>query len=362
MKTPPLTHDVPRALTNRETVQQIAIAEQRRLREIDEFWSRCTADPAGTALAAGTQIERDIAMLASAPPAPSTNSFPSLLRATASLLTDAVKNALACDGPGEAAVDSFWENGEVVASRSCECQQTYMIRYDGPLFNPGTLAPDSLGTSVSFDLQYVPSDGGHHSDYETIRAYVFASMGQDGAFVEARPELPCRGALMRDLAALEILVDQGRLSGAHFVTRPLPELATQSDAEISHLKAHRAALRKKGAVPDSQLAVLAQLTAPLDRRISLLRRRVRRIENRMHKVRQQILRIQAAALEIETGFAGGDRVRHVATGDEGVLEVVVHGEAQFRLQGTDMHVTEDIRRGEWKEIEDGGDTSEDGKQ
>jgi hypothetical protein len=49
---------------------------------------------------------------------------------------------------------------------------------------------------------------------------------------------------MRDLDAMETLVDRGRLSGEHVQTRPLPEVLTRSDAEIAQLKAHLATLRR----------------------------------------------------------------------------------------------------------------------
>jgi len=231
-------------LTIRETIQRLLIAECARLREIDEFWSRCLTDPAHVVHAPGARIERDMALLASAPPAPAAGTFQSLILATSALLTDAVKEALVTSDAGDTEANSFWESGDVVACRSCGGHQTYVIRFDGPCFNPGTLPQDRLGGSASCHLAYVPSDGGPYSNYETLRAYAFACIDPDDAWREARPDLACRSALMRDREAMEMLVDRGRLSGEHFQTRPLPELSTRSDAEISRLKAQLAALRR----------------------------------------------------------------------------------------------------------------------
>ena len=47
---------------------------------------------------------------------------------------------------------------------------------------------------------------------------------------------------MRDMQAMETLVERGRLSGELFDTRPLPTFPSANDLLIDRLKAHKAAL------------------------------------------------------------------------------------------------------------------------
>lgn len=337
-------------LTHRETALRISDLEHARLVEIEAYWARCRCSPPPPPIEPenGASIERDLALLAHCPyPAPAAMTFQSLMQAAARLVSlDTVRASLLAETDEEAA-QTFWENGAIVAMKSCAGQQVFVVRFDGPCFNPDTLPKNGPDDGPSLHLVHVPSDVRPHSDFETLFAYVFGYVDQCQKWREASPGLQCRSDLLRDLRAMERLVDRACLSDEHWDVPPLLEFSSSSDALIRQLKAHRELLREKGQTPAPQLAKLDQLTAPIHENISVLRKQMQRIQDALFEAGQSIIRIEAAVLEEETGFRCGDRVRHVATNDEGILEIVHHGHAQFRLQGSDWYVTEDIRRGEW---------------
>lgn len=341
---------IPGQLTHREAALRIAALEHARLLEIEAYWACCRTSPPlpPTASESAASIERDLAFLVHCPyPAPAAMTFPSLMQAAARLVSlDTVSASLLADTDEEAA-QTFWENGTIVATKSCAGQQIYVVRFDGPCFNPDTLPKDGPDDGPSLHLAHVPSDDGPHSDYETLLAYVFGYVDQSQKWRQASPGLQCRSDLMRDLRAMETLVDRACLSNEHWDAPPLPEFCGSSDAMIRQLKAHRDGLRQKGQPPALQLAKIEALTAPIHERIKVMRKQMQHLLDALFEAGQSIIDVEAAALEEETGFRSGDRVRHVATNDEGTLEIVHFGHAQFRLQGLDWYVTEDIRRGEW---------------
>jgi len=345
-------------LSNREADRMLAQARRGRLAEIDRYWALCHADPArAQAAAAGAPaIVGEIFQLAcntDNPPAPAAVSALSV--ATARLLgVPAIRDALVDEVP----VDGIWENGQVVALKTVDGERVLVLRYDGPLFNPGTVPQDSLSAGANCHVVCLEASDGQGGDYEFLRAYVIGRINANGEWETLTLDLASRSDLMRDLEVMEALVDRGQLDEEFRERSPLPTFPTPSDGLIAELKAHQACLRRQGAMTDKQQAVVDGNTAHLYRRAERLRRHMQRVEDALHRIRRQITDIEARALEAETGFERGDQVRHRSTGDLGQLEIVHVGDvAQFRLCGTTIYVTEDIRRGEWSRLVRAGDTA-----
>jgi hypothetical protein len=344
-------------LSNREVERLLADLERSRLAEIDSYWALCHAEPdlaAGQATGAAP-IVNDLWHLARntfAAPCPS--AIPSLARATARLCQVAAIGAALddmCETLAADAADTFWEDGQVVAVKLLEGRQVLLLRYIGPLFNSGTVPEASL--TAQADCYLVCHRGGDREEenYECLTVYLMGRVDANGHWQTLDVDLASRNELMRDLPGMETLVDRGRLSDAFFDARPLPGFPGNSDVLVKQINAHQAALRHAGAVTSKEQALAESRTGPLCARIEHLRQQVRRIEDELHETRAQILEAQAWALEETTGFARGDRVRHQSTGEEGALEIVHFGAAQFRLIGTNIYVTGDIRRGEWDKVD-----------
>lgn len=345
-------------LSNREAERFLAQVELARLAEIDRYWALCQTDPeraAGTA-ADGAPVMHDLRALACntfSPPKP--GAIGSLSKLTARLLVvDAIREAL----PGELpdplhtdATNSFWEDGMVVALRTVNSEPVLVIRFDGPLFNPGTVPDDA--PAADGNVFVVCQSGGDTtgSAYEFLTAYAIGSVTSGGQWKNIQLDLTSRNALMRDLDAMETLVLHGSLSDLRFDTRPLPAFPTTCDAVIARLQAHRTALRLRGDITPERQAIVDSRTDSLHRRAGELRRQMASMEDELYRIRCQIAEVEGAALEEETGFARGDRIRHRWTGDEGTLDIVhTSGTARFTLCGTGLDVTGDIRRGEWEKV------------
>jgi hypothetical protein len=344
-------------LPNREAERLLADLERSRLAEIDSYWALCHAEPdlaAGRATGA-VPIVKDLWHLARntfAAPCPS--AIPSLAKAAARLCqVAAIRAALddMCEPLAADPADTFWEDGQVVAVKLVRGQRVLLLRYNGPLFNPGTVPEASL--IAAEDCCLVCHRGGDSEDenYECLTAYLMGGVDANGHWQALDVDLASRNELMRDLPGMETLVDRGRLCDAHFDARPLPGFPSSGDLLVEQINAHKAALRRAGAVTSEEQAMAESRTGPLYARIEQLRQQVQRIEDELHETRKQILEAEAWALEEATGFARGDRVRHRSTDEEGVLETVHFGAAQFRLIGTSIYVTEDIRRGEWDKVD-----------
>jgi hypothetical protein len=323
------------ALTNREAGRLLAQAEAARRAEIDAYWALCQTDPDEAARAAvgADPVMLDLlclARIAVAPPAP--DKIAGLAEATERLTAvRAIRAAL---------VDALWEERTVVALKVVDGVQVLVLRYVSQLFNPATIPASGLTGGANWHV-VLEGDG----DVEFLTAYVIGTVDADGRWQEPHLDAAARSALMRDLKAMEALVDRGRLGeDGH----PLPAFPSGSDASIARLKAHQAALRSAGAISAAQQAIVDARTAPLQRRVARLRRHMQKVDDALYRLRCEIVAVAARALEEETGFMRGDAVRHRVTNDAGILEIVDFGSgAQFRLRGTDMYVTEDIRRGEW---------------
>lgn len=332
----------------------LADAERERLAEIDRYWALCHAEPelAAGIVAGASPIVGDLLRLArNTVPVPEPGTIPCLEQAAVRLLAvDGIREALQEDGaaPGADPAHAFWDNGLVVGLKTVNGEQVLVLRYDGPLFNPGTVPESAVTSDENCCLACHAGDDGHGGQYEFLTAYVTGVVVASGSWHAARIDLASRSDMMRDLAAMETLVQHGRLNGEHFTARPLLTFPTGSGPLIDQLQAHKAALRLAGAITPAQQALVDSRLAPLHERARQLRRTMRRIEDELHRIRCRMADIEACALEEETGFARGDKVRHRFTGAEGTLEIVqLGGAAQFRLCESGLALTEDIRRGEW---------------
>lgn len=343
-------------LSNREADRWLVEAEQARLAEIDQFWALCRSHPASAMAHAGNNaFPRDVFLLAThAVQVPLPASVSSLAAITEQLLAEpAVRlGFLDADEAPEPAelVNAFWQDGTVVAVQARGGLLDLVVRYDGPLFNPQTVPETCLVGGASCYLVCQQEDDPVAGKFESLTAYVFASVAEDGTWRDANPGLEQRATFMRDLPATERLVDRNKLSDEYFDVRPLTSFPTSHDRLIAQLKAQKATLRAGGAVPPDQQALVDQRTAPLHAYAEQLRVRMREIETELNEVRCQIIEVEACALEEATGISRGDTMRHRITGQQGVLEIVNVGIAKFRLRDTTMYVTEEIRRGEWVKV------------
>jgi hypothetical protein len=342
-------------LSNREADRMLAHAEGGRLAEIDRYWALCHADPelaAGTAAGAAAIVGDLLRLACITVTVPRPGVIPGLAQAAARLLeVHAIREALLEDVAAQMPVDpagAFWEGGRVVCLKTVNGEQVLVLRYDGPLFNPGTVPESAATGDENCRLACHAGDDSHGGEYEFLTAYVVGVVADDGSWRAVQIDLASRSNLMRDLEAMETLVERGRLGGECFAARPLLDFPTGSDLLIAQLQAHQAALRCAGAITPARQALVDSRLAPLHERARQLRRNMQHIEGELYHIRCRMADIEARALEEETGFARGDKVRHRFTGDEGILEIVHHGgAAQFRLFTTSMALTEDIRRGEW---------------
>lgn len=345
-------------LSSREADRWLNEAEQARLDEIDEFWALCRSHPeSAMAHAGGHPCARDILLLAAQTvqvPLPAVVS--SLAAVTEQLLSvQAVRNGFLNDdetrAPAEL-VNSFWQDGTVVALQARDgATVLVVVRYDGPLFNPLTVPESCLAGGSECYLVCHQEDDPVAGKFESLTAYVFGALDDNGAWRAVQPRPEQRSALMRDLAATECLVDRDKLSGEYFDAKPLTSFPTSHDGLIAQLHAHNAALRACGAITPEQQSLVDERTAPLHAYAEQLRARMREIEAELGGVRRQIIEVEACALEETTGFVRGDTVRHRITGQLGVLEIVNGGVPQFRLRDTTIYVNEDIRRDEWVKVQ-----------
>ena len=355
-KTTPHDTDEIVKLSNREADHLLAQAARARLAEINGYWALCQSNPdqAAQLAAAAPPIISDIFYLSSfthSPPLPST--VAGLSKATTRLLeVHAIRDSFV---PSSSAltdpVDAFWENRQVVGLKVVNGEALVVLRYEGPLFNPGTVpAREMIGEEYGFMVCQRESigDGG---EFEYLIAYVLGGMDNNGNWESIRIDLKSRNDLMRDLQAMEALVVRGRLGEEFLALHPLPAFPTSCDALIAQLQEHKARLRRAGAITVEQQAIVDSRTLPLRDRMAQLRQNMGQAEDEIELIRQEIAEAEARAVEEETGFARGDKVRHRFTDHEGTLEIVnFGGAAQFRLYATTMYLTEDIRRGEWVKV------------
>lgn len=340
-------------LSNREADHLLTQAARARLAEINRYWALCQSNPecAAQLAAAAPPIVSDIFYLSRfthSPPLPST--VAGLSKATTRLLeVNAIRDSLAPSLPALTnPVDAFWEDRRVVGLKVVNGEALVVLRYDGPLLNPGTV-PESAIIGGEYGYMVCQRESiGDGGEFEYLMAYVIGGMDNNGNWDAIRIDLAFRNDLMRDLQAMEALVVRGRLDEEFLELHPLPAFPTRCDASIAQLHVHKAGLRRAGAITLEQQAIIDSRTLPLRDRMEQLRQNMGQAEDEIALIRREIAEVEARALEEETGFARGDRVRHRFTDHEGTLEIVnFGGAAQFRLHATTMYLTEDIRRGEW---------------
>jgi hypothetical protein len=234
-------------LSRRETERVQMHAEQARLAEIDRYWALCRTDPdQATSLATGAApILGELLRLAcNALPAPAPGAIPGLAKATSRLLSlDAIRSSLLDAAPAPAdPVDAFWEDGQVVGLKIVNGEQVVVLRYDGPLFNPGTVAESEVRGEGYWYLVSCRESIGDVGAFDYLMAYVIGAVADGGKWKAVDFDLASRSDLMRDLEAMETLVEYGRLSGRRFATRPFPTFPVANDLLIARLQAHKAAL------------------------------------------------------------------------------------------------------------------------
>lgn len=237
-------------LAEDEVDRMLALAEEARLAEIDAYWALCTTCPdrAASLTSGAAPILTELFRLARqtyAVPPPSAH--PGLSAATMRLLASAaVRDELIpatrpCDP-----VDAFWEEGEIVALKIIQGEQVVAIRYDGPLFNPGTVAESDVTSEEFGYLACYRENIGGAGEFEYLAAYVIATLSDANHFKHIHLDLASRSELVRDIPAMEALVAHGRLSDRLFDTRPFPTYLCANDALVTRLQARKAALRLQG--------------------------------------------------------------------------------------------------------------------
>ncbi len=344
-------------LSNREAERLLANLERSRLTEIDSYWSLCHAEPdvaAGLAIDVAPIVNDLFHLARNTFTAPCPRSLPSLLKAAARLReVEAIRASLddICEASPVDSADTFWEDGQVVACKLVRGQRVLVLRYYGPLFNPGTVPESSLIGTEDCYLVCRPGGDSEEENYECLAAYLTGGVDANGLWQILDIDLASKNELMRDLPGMEMLVDRGSVVDTLLDAKPLPTFPGSSDLLVEQIDAHRATLRRVGAVTSEEEALVESRTGPLYARMVELRQQAQRIEDELYETRRRIVEVEACALEEALGFARGDCVRHRSTRDEGVLEIVHFGAAQFRLIGTSIYVTEDIRRGEWERVD-----------
>lgn len=156
-------------------------------------------------------------------PIPVPGAIPGLASATRRLLAlEAARHALVEPAPADP-VGAFWEPGQVVALKVVEGEQVVVIRYDGPLFNPGTV-PESKVRSEGYGFPVCHRESiGDGGEFEYLIAYAIGVIAEDGQWKDGQLDPASRDDLVRDIPAMEELVERGRLSGLPSASRPLPD-------------------------------------------------------------------------------------------------------------------------------------------
>ncbi|WBS04098.1 hypothetical protein OU994_07380 [Pseudoduganella sp. SL102] len=344
-------------LSSREADRMLAEAERARRAEIDRYWALCKASPAQAAAIAANAapIVSDLFHLANiSHSGPKPSAIASLSKMTRRLLSlDAIRNSLAHPARADGdPVDAFWEDNQAVVGLNMVNGITFLvIRFDGPLFNPSTVPDCEITSGDNLYFARHRESIGDAGEFEFLMAYVIGSTDDNGNWQTMQIDPATRRSLMRDVQAMETLVERGRLDQECLDIQLLPTFPTESDALIAQLRSRKTALRRAGAMKPEQQAIVYRRTRSLKEQMEQLRQDRMQAEDELNSLRKQIDEIEAYSLEEETGFARWDKVRHRFTGHEGTLEIVTAGGlAQFRLRGTMMYVTEEIRLGEWVRV------------
>jgi hypothetical protein len=234
-------------LSRQEANRMLVQAEQARLDDIDRYWALCRTDPdqaAGLATGAAPILADLLDLARSALPAPSPGAIPGLSEATRRLLAiEAIRASLLDDVllPADP-IDAFWEGGRVVGLKIVNGEQVVVLRYDGPLFNQGTVPESEVRGEEYWCLVCHRESIGDGGEFEYLMAYVIGAVADDGKWKTVPIDLASRSDLMRDIQAMETLVEYGRLSGERFDTRPLPTFPGANDLLIARLQAQKASL------------------------------------------------------------------------------------------------------------------------
>ncbi|QNA88868.1 hypothetical protein G4G28_10920 [Massilia sp. Dwa41.01b] len=246
------------ALSHHELDLLLAEAEQARLEEIDRYWTLCQSDPklAQSVIDDAAPILADVFHLAHDRfDAPKPGALACLSKATARLLQVEPVRAALVDvlpvSPLADPVDTLWENGRVVALKRVEGKRVVVLRYDGQLFNPGTVPEEVLVADQDCFIVCELARDDHENEYEILTAYVIGLLA-GGKWNAVQVGLRARSDLMRDLEAMETLAECGRLSGAPFDARPFADFPTGRDALIARIRARKARLRLADAISPAQ--------------------------------------------------------------------------------------------------------------
>lgn len=332
----------------------LAEAERARRAEIDQYWALCKASPGQAAAIAANAapIVSDLFHLAHiSRPLPKPSAIAGLSQVTRRLLSfETIRHSLVDPAHADAdPVDAFWEDDKAIVGLNMVNGIPFLVmRYDGPLFNPGTVPESELTGGDHWYLVRHQESIGDAGEFEFLMAYVIGGTDDDGNWQTMQADLATWRSLMRDVQAMETLVERDRLGGECLEIQLLPTFPTESDALIAQLRSRKAALRRAGAMKPEQQAIVYRRTRFLKEQMEQLRQSRVQAEDELYRLRRQIDEIEACLLEEETGLARGDQVRHRFTDHEGTLEIVnAGGMAQFRLRATTMYITDEIRLGDW---------------
>ena len=241
----------------------LAEAERARRAEIDRYRALCKASPGQAAAMAAdaAPIVSDFFHLAHiSRPLPKPSAISQVSRRLLSFET--IRHSLVDPAhAGAEPVDAFWEDHQAIVGPNMVNGIPFLVmRYDGPLFNPGTVPESKVTGGDHWYLVRHRESIGDAGEFEFLTAYVIGSKDDDGNWQTMQVDLATGRSLMRDVQSMETLVERGRLGEECLEIQLLPTFPTESDELIAQLRSRKAALRRAGAIKPEQQAIVYRRT------------------------------------------------------------------------------------------------------
>jgi hypothetical protein len=352
-----ISGDVAR-LTQREADRLVSSLAELRRNEINSYWNLCRRNPAEAERMClrAPAIVQDLFLLArNTTRAIKPNDSQALRELTAKLLdNEAVAEALAEEVsrvPEDRPAEVFWSEGAVVGIKIVNGEKVFVLRFASIDLPRDTRGLDQHHSGDTWYLERHEAFEDRDRECDVLFVYLTGTMSGDEAWVDLRLPPRDRHEVECTVMATESLALHGEIRAREYHSGLIPDFPTSVNTTLTQLRAHQAALRIAGEQSAEQRAVVALRTEKLRRREERLEKRLAMLERARKATREDIAEIEARALEEETGFSRGDRVRHKATGEEGLIEIDKRNRAHFRLAETYDTITQEIRRGEWDRID-----------